>query len=120
MDLETLRAYLLEHPATSEGFPFGGEVLVFKVLDKMFALIPLETLPLRINLKCDPVLAIQLREEYDAVEPGFHQNKKHWNTMFLDGRLSDDFVKKWVDHSYERVVSGMTKKRQKELSQFSE
>ena len=119
MNIETLRTYLIEKSGVTEGFPFGEDVLVFKVMGKMFALLPIEEIPIRINLKCDPEQAILLREQFDAVAPGFHQNKKHWNTLTLDGTLSPEFVEKWIDHSYDLIVAKLTKKLKAELLALS-
>lgn len=104
MDVEMLRDYVLLKENVTEGFPFGEDTLVFKVNDKLFLLISLESQPLQFNVKCDPGLAIELREEYPAsVLPGYHMNKKHWNTIVLDGTLSKKQVLKMVDDSYELV-----------------
>lgn len=104
MDVEMLRDYVLLKENVTEGFPFGEDTLVFKVNDKLFLLISLESQPLQFNVKCDPGLAIELREEYPmSVLPGYHMNKKHWNTIVLDGTLSKKQVLKMVDDSYELV-----------------
>lgn len=104
MDVEMLRDFVLLKENVTEGFPFGEDTLVFKVNDKLFLLISLESQPLQFNVKCDPGLAIELREEYPAsVLPGYHMNKKHWNTIVLDGTLSKKQVLKMVDDSYELV-----------------
>jgi predicted DNA-binding protein (MmcQ/YjbR family) len=115
MNIEELRDYCLSLPATSEDFPFDETSLVFKVGKKIFALTDLEG-PLFINLKCNPAKAIELREEYPAVRPGFHMNKKHWNTIEVDGSVSDDRLQQWIKESYNLVVEGMTRK-EKELIQ---
>jgi predicted DNA-binding protein (MmcQ/YjbR family) len=115
MNIEELRDYCLSLPATSEDFPFDETSLVFKVGKKIFALTDLEG-PLFINLKCNPAKAIELREEYPAVRPGFHMNKKHWNTIVVDGSVSDDRLQQWIKESYNLVVEGMTRK-EKELIQ---
>ena len=110
MDVELLRDYVLQKENVTEGFPFGEETLVFKVNDKLFLLVSLDAQPLQFNVKCDPDLAIELREEYPtAVLPGYHMNKKHWNTIVLDGTLSKKQVLKMVDDSYE-LVKGKKKK----------
>jgi predicted DNA-binding protein (MmcQ/YjbR family) len=109
MELELLRAYLLEKKGAFEDFPFGPEVMVFKVRGKIFAVVFLEDSPLSLNLKCDPDLAMHLREFYEAVQPGYHMNKKHWNTVFLDGSIPDDEVFAMIDESYELVVKGLKK-----------
>ena len=101
MNLEIIRTYCLSKNGAEEDFPFDEETLVFKVGGKMFALIPLEKIPLQINLKCDPEKAIELREEYEDVQPGWHMSKKHWNTISLDGSVPDKEIFSWIDHSYE-------------------
>ena len=111
MNIEEIRVYCLSRKQATEGLPFGDDTLVFKVKGKMFALMNLEG-ELRINLKCDPEEAIRLREEYDAVIPGYHMNKKLWNTVIVDGRITDQLLKKWIDDSYRLVVSKLPKKEQ--------
>lgn len=103
MNLESFRLYCLNKENVSEEFPFGEDTLVFKVKGKIFAITDIETFE-GINLKCDPEKAVQLREHYDAVQPGYHMNKKHWNTVVMDGSISDSLVKEWIDHSYALVV----------------
>ena len=109
MELESLRAYLLKKKGASENFPFGPEVMVFKVEGKMFALVFLEDSLLSMNLKCDPDLAMHLREFYKAVQPGYHMNKKHWNTIYLDGSVPDDEILAMINDSYDLVVKGLKK-----------
>ncbi len=109
MDFETLRKYLLDKPGATEEFPFGPSAMVFKVRRKMFALIAVQETPLRINLKCDPELARHLRAAYDAVQPGYHMNKNHWNTITLDGSLPDEEILTMIDDSYDLVVKGLGK-----------
>lgn len=96
-------------PGSVEDFPFGDGVSVFKVGGRMFALVPLETEPGSVNLKCDPELAEALRAEYAAVRPGYHQNKRHWNTVELDGTVPDGELRSMIEHSYERVVEGLSR-----------
>lgn len=104
MNIETLREYVLQKPSVTEGFPFGETVLVFKVSNKVFLLVPLDTAQLQFNVKCDPEKAIELREEWpDTVLPGYHMNKKHWNTVIVDGRLSNKQLLEMVDDSYRLV-----------------
>ena len=104
MNIETLREYVLQKPSVTEGFPFGETVLVFKVSHKVFLLVPLDTAQLQFNVKCDPEKAIELREEWpDTVLPGYHMNKKHWNTVIVDGRLSNKQLLEMVDDSYRLV-----------------
>jgi predicted DNA-binding protein (MmcQ/YjbR family) len=102
MNIELLRDYCINKPQTTEGFPFGEDTLVFKVKGRIFALANLDG-DLSINLKCDPGLALELREKYSAVTPGYHMNKKHWNTVILDGSVPDKEVFSWIDHSYDLV-----------------
>ena len=104
MDIETLREYVLQKPMVTEGFPFGDTTIVFKINNKIFLLIPLDADQLKFNVKCDPDKAIELREEFpDAVLPGFHMNKKHWNTVIADGRLTNKLLLQMVDDSYNLV-----------------
>ncbi len=110
MNVEVLREYCLSKKGTSESFPFDGETLVFKVLDKMFALIPLEKEVPSVNLKADPDYSLELREKYPQIYGGFHMNKKHWNTVEIENGLDDKLIMSLVDHSYEMVVSKFTKK----------
>jgi len=103
MDIESLRDYCISRKGATESFPFGEDTLVFKANDKIFALVNLDG-ELSINLKCDPVLALELRERYTAVTPGYHMNKKHWNTVMLDGSVPDKEVFSWIDHSYDLIA----------------
>ena len=114
MNIEEFREFCLSLPSTSEDLPFDETSLVFKVGKKMFALTDLEG-PFWINLKCDPTKAIDLREQYPTVQPGFHMNKKHWNTIEVDGSVSDELIRQWTKDSYDLVVKGMTKKERKDL-----
>ena len=109
MNIEEIRDYCLAKAATTDGFPFDEVTLVFKVRQKMFALTSLEG-DLSINLKCDPERAIQLREEYTEIIPGWHMNKRLWNTVDLQGRLSDKLIKELIDHSYDLVYKSLPKK----------
>ena len=105
MNVEELREYVLQKPGVTEGFPFGEDTLVFKVKDKVFLLIGLDALPLQFNVKCDPDKAIELREEFPgAILPGYHMNKKHWNTVIVEGTLSKKQLKEMIDHSYMLVA----------------
>ncbi|MFN5223016.1 MAG: MmcQ/YjbR family DNA-binding protein [Bacteroidota bacterium] len=114
MNIEDLRVFCLALPHTSEGFPFDEDTLVFKVAGKMFCLASLKESD-RINLKCDPELALQLREQYPCVLPGYHMNKKMWNTVILDGSVPRKTLEQWIMHSYKQVVAGLPKKIQNEL-----
>lgn len=115
MNIDTLRAYCLSKPAVEETLPFGPDTLVFKVAGKVFLLTGLDSDPLSFNVKCDPDLAIELRERYEAVQPGYHMNKKHWNTITVDGTVSGKLLKEWIDHSYELVVNSLPAKVKAEL-----
>lgn len=115
MNVEELRHYCLSKKGVTESFPFDAETLVFKVMGKMFCLVALERLPPQCNLKCDPQRATELRETHDGnIIPGYHMSKKHWNTILLDN-VPPSLVLQLIDHSYDLVVSGLTKKLQKEL-----
>jgi predicted DNA-binding protein (MmcQ/YjbR family) len=102
MDIESLRDYCISKKNATESFPFGDDTLVFKANGKIFALVNLDG-DLSINLKCEPAFAIELRERYSSVIPGYHMNKIHWNTINLDGSVPDREIFSWIDHSYERV-----------------
>ena len=102
MNIEILREYCISKADVTEGFPLGEDTLVFKVNSKIFALVNLDG-DLSLNLKCDPAFAIELREKYSSVLPGYHMNKKHWNTVLLDGSIPDAEVFSWIDHSYNLV-----------------
>ncbi|WP_292947972.1 MmcQ/YjbR family DNA-binding protein [Olleya sp. UBA1516] len=119
MDIEQLRTYCLSKPKVTNSFPFDKSTLVFKVLGKMFALVPLEKWErglASINLKCDPEYAINLREAHESIVPGWHSNKKHWNTVYFHkADLKPEFIKQLIDHSYDMVIKGMTKKMRLEL-----
>lgn len=108
MTPDQLRAFCLEFNDATEEFPFGPDVSVFKVAGKMFALSWLEADPLTVNLKCDPDDAVRLREEYPAIAPGYHMNKRHWNTVTV-GELPDRMVRELVEDSYDLVVAGLPK-----------
>ena len=116
MTFDQLRTYLLAKPAAVEEFPFDHVTLVFKVCGKMFALIGTADEPLRMNLKCDPDKAEVLREHYSAVIPGYHMNKRHWNTLVMDGSIPEDEICAMIDDSYALVVKGLPRaKRPVEL-----
>jgi predicted DNA-binding protein (MmcQ/YjbR family) len=114
LNIESFRSYCLLKKGVNEEFPFGEQTLVFKVMGKMFALTDVEQFE-SVNLKCDPELAAQLREEFPAVLPGYHMNKKHWNTVLMDGSVSDKHLKAWIDDSYNLVVTSLTKAVRHEL-----
>ncbi len=119
MNIESLREFCLSLPATGEKMPFDQETLVFTVMDKMFALTNIEKFE-SVNLKCDPEEAIRLREMYSSIVPGWHMNKKHWNTILLDGSLDDTQLQYWIKHSYDCVVRSLPKKVQNELMKAME
>ncbi len=114
MNIEEFRNYCLKKPCVTEEFPFDEETLVFKVCGKMFTLTGLNE-EFRVNLKCEPERAIQLREQYPAIIPGYHMNKTHWNTVVMDGSLKDSFIMELIDHSYDLIVSKLPKKIQQEM-----
>lgn len=118
MNIEQIREYCLKKKCVTEEFPFDEETLVFKVLGKIFILASLNSIPLQINLKCDPEKAIELREEYEAVQPGYHMNKKHWNTIIIDGSIPNKKILEWIDHSYNLVAKGLRKTDQERLKKL--
>jgi len=115
MNIEEFRDYCLSKKGVTEETPFDVDTLVFKVMGKMFALTGITAFS-KINLKCDPEKAVELREEYHCITPGFHMNKKHWNSVAMDLSVPDHLVKSWIDHSYELVVKGLTKTLKEELN----
>ena len=115
MNIEEIREYCLSKRGVTEDFPFDEETLVLKVLGKMFALISLKKIPLQINLKCDPEQAVELREKYESVLPGYHMNKKHWNTIIVDGTLRNKLIFRWIDDSYNLAVKGLGKTEKEKL-----
>jgi predicted DNA-binding protein (MmcQ/YjbR family) len=108
MNIEEYRDYCLAKPGTSEGFPFDEKTLVFKVMGKMYSLTGVEIFQ-SVNLKCDPSRALELREKFDGVKPGYHMNKRLWNTVMTDGSITDELLIELTDHSYDLVVLGLTK-----------
>ena len=117
MNIEEYRDYCLSKPGVTEGFPFDEKVLVFKVMGKMFALTDVDKFD-GVNLKCDPERAIELRETNPGIAPGFHMSKSNWNTVSTDGSVEDILFYELIDHSYEMVVTGLTKKLKKELAEL--
>jgi predicted DNA-binding protein (MmcQ/YjbR family) len=115
MHIEELRNYCLDRKGVTEEMPFGDGTLVFKVMGKMFAAISLDEIDLRINLKCDPERAVELRASFPAITPGYHMNKQHWNTLLIEMGLPSQLVKELVNHSYDLVVNGLTLKQKKGL-----
>jgi len=115
VDLESFREYCLKKPGATEGTPFGDTVLAFKVAGKMFALAELDEVPTAANLKCDPDLALDLRDQYEQVRPGYHMNKKHWNTVEIDTGIRDAELREMIDHSYELVVRSLPQAKRAQL-----
>jgi predicted DNA-binding protein (MmcQ/YjbR family) len=118
MNIEVLREYCLGKPGVEETLPFGPDTLVYKVNDKIFLLVGLDEDPLTFNVKCDPETALELREQYPCVLPGYHMNKRHWNTIIVDGTISSKLLREWIDHSYTLVLKnssarGIKKRRGK-------
>ena len=110
MDAETFRERCLAKAHVTEGTPFGEDHLVFKVAGKVFAILALDEIPPRVNLKCDPDRALELRDRYEQVRPGYHMNKKHWNTVIMDDGITDSAISEMLEHSY-ALVSAKAKKR---------
>ena len=115
MNIETLREHCISKPGVTEGFPFGEDTLVFKVGGKIFLLIGIEEAN-RFNVKCDPELAVELRERHNEVKPGYHMNKTHWNTVYMDGFLTDNQLCDMIDHSYGLILKSLPKKLQEEIA----
>ena len=116
MNIEELREYCISKKGVTEGFPFDEVTLVLKVGGKMFALTNLDGEP-SVNLKCDPELAVELRERYTSVTPGYHMNKQHWNTVMLDGTIPDPLINEWIDLSYKLVLKSLPKVKQREIQE---
>jgi predicted DNA-binding protein (MmcQ/YjbR family) len=117
MDIEKFRSYCLSKKGVTEEFPFDRSTLVFKLMGKIFALTDIDTFD-GINLKCDPEKAVELREIYPSVLPGYHMNKKHWNTIVIDGSLPDKLIFQWIDSSYDLIAKSLTKKLKQELAEL--
>lgn len=122
MNIESLRQHCLSLKAVTEDTPFGEDTLVFRVMDKIFALTSLDTdlsrgnrEGCRVNLKCDPDYAVELREQYEDIQPGFHMNKKHWNTVYCENGLEDKLIKSLVAHAYDMVVKSLPKAKREIL-----
>lgn len=109
MNIEQFREYCLAKKASSEGFPFGPETLVLKVGGKIFAITGLDSAQFTVNLKCDPDKAVELREQYPEIQPGWHMNKKHWNTVDFEGSLDGRMLRELIDHSYDLVAKSLKK-----------
>ena len=117
MNLEQLRQYILSKKAAEECTPFGEDTLVYKLMGKIFAITSF-AIPCTVNLKCDPEIAVELREQHEDVQPGYHMNKKNWNKVRVDGRLSKKEVEKQIDHSYELILESLPKKLKDEYSKL--
>jgi predicted DNA-binding protein (MmcQ/YjbR family) len=116
MDIEAFRAYCLTKNGVTEDFPFDEVTLVFKVMGKIFAITGLDAEDFSVNLKALPENCLEYRDRYESVIPGYHMNKKHWNTVFFDtGEIPESTLKQWIDDSYDLVVQGLTKKLRDEL-----
>ena len=118
MNIEFFREYCISKPGVTEGFPFDNQTLVFKVMGKMFALCDIDLFAF-INLKCDPERAIELRDQYEGIKPGYHMNKSLWNSVYTDGNVPDKLILELTDHSYELIVASLTKKLREELQGLS-
>lgn len=116
MNPEDLREYCIQKKGVEECFPFGEETLVFKVMGKMFLLVSLDEQPTQFNAKCDPEKAMELRENFPSVQPGYHMSKKHWNTIICDGSINNSQLKEWIDDSYNLVANSLPKKLKTELN----
>ena len=118
MNIEEYRNFCLALPGVTEGFPFGPETMVFKVMNKMFALSNIETYDF-VNLKCDPERAILLREEFEGISPGWHMNKVHWNSVKTSADVDDELFRELIQHSYDLIVDSLPKKSKEELKLLS-
>ena len=118
MNIEELRNYCLGKKGVEETLPFGPETLVFKVMGKAFLLTGLENNPIQFNVKCEPEKAIVLRDQFECIQPGYHMNKKHWNTIVVDGTLSLKQLREHIDHSYDLVAASLTKSLLSELKRM--
>lgn len=118
MNIELLQQYCLAKKGVTEETPFGPDNLVYKIGGKMFLLASLDAVPLQFNAKCDPEEALQLRDSFPCVLPGYHMNKKHWNTVLVDGSVSDRLLQSWIDASYQLVLESLPKKVQAEIQEM--
>lgn len=116
MFLDQLREYCLVKKGVEECMPFGNDTLVFKVMGKMFLLSGIDSDPIEFNVKCLPEKAIELREKYGCVQPGYHMNKQHWNTIICDNSVGDNLLMQWIDDSYQLVAESLPKKIRAELN----
>ena len=118
MNIEELRNYCLSKNGVEESFPFGPDTLVFKVGGKLFLLTGLDTNSLQFNAKCEPAKAIELREKYSAIIPGYHMNKKHWNSVICDGSMSKKLIFELIDDSYNLVINSLSKKMKESIEKL--
>ena len=118
MQLAYLHDFCLTLPGAEDTLPFGPDTLVYKVMNKMFLITGVDDTVVSINVKCDPTKAIELREQYSYVQPGYHMNKKHWNTVLMDGTVNVTLLKQWITDSYNLVVTSLTKSQQTELAKL--
>jgi predicted DNA-binding protein (MmcQ/YjbR family) len=117
MNFEIIRSHCLSKKGVTEELPFDEETPVYKVMGKMFLLVSFDV-PISINIKCDPEEAVELRERYDSVIPGYHMNKTHWNTVYLNGAIHDKLILEWIDKSYDLVAAGLKKADKEKLRSF--
>ncbi|MHB1685870.1 MAG: MmcQ/YjbR family DNA-binding protein [Ignavibacteriaceae bacterium] len=117
MDLETIREYCLKKKGVTESLPFDEDTPVYKVMGKIFLLANINP-PVSINIKCDPEKAVELREHYSSVTPGYHMNKSHWNTILLENSISNKFILEWIDDSYNLIAGGLKKSEKEKLSKL--
>jgi predicted DNA-binding protein (MmcQ/YjbR family) len=115
MNIESLRNYCIAKNGVEECLPFGPDTLVFKVGSKLFLLASMDAMPLQFNIKCEPEHAILLREQYSCVQPGYHMNKKHWNTIIADGTVGEKLLQQWIDDSYKLVVNSLSKNLKQQI-----
>jgi predicted DNA-binding protein (MmcQ/YjbR family) len=118
MNIETLREFCISKSGVEETLPFGPDTLVFKVMGKAFLLAGMDSRPLQFNVKCDPEKAIDLREQYSCVVPGYHMNKKYWNTIIADGSVNTELLYEWINDSYQLVVGSLSKKEKQRLREM--
>ncbi len=111
MRIDELREYCISKPDVEESSSFGADILLFKTAGRVFLICGIEEVPLQFNVKCDPALALELREQYSCVIPGYHMNKKHWNTVIVDGTVDIKLIRGWIDHSYDLVKEKNSKKK---------
>lgn len=119
MNLEMLREYCKSKKGVREDFPFDDKTLVFKVGPKMFGLTNIKDSILKVNLKCDPIISLSLRNDYPSINPGYHMNKDHWNTVTIDDTLEENIIKWLIDMSYDLVIKSLTKKEREKIESLS-